>query len=67
MHIYYIIIYEKLDSFQAFFNGTQDILIPYNDGQSVCEQYNGHLASIHSGDENSFIHSNIYCNKLKIF
>ena len=42
-------------------------MIPYNDGESVCEQYNGHLASIHSDDENSFISSNIYFSKLKIF
>ena len=41
--------------------------ISYSDSESVCEQYNGHLASIHSDDENSFIASNIYCNKLKIF
>jgi hypothetical protein len=42
--------------------------ISYNDSESVCEQYNGgHLASIHSGDENSFITSNISCNKLKLF
>ena len=39
----------------------------YNESESVCEQYNGHLASIHSGDENSFILGNIYYNKLKIF
>ena len=40
--------------------------ISYNDSESVCEQYNGHLASIHSGDENSFITSNIYFNKLRL-
>ena len=39
----------------------------YNDSESVCEQYNGHLASIHSDYENSFIFGNIYCTKLKIF
>ena len=42
-------------------------MISYNNSESVCEQYNGHLASIHSADEDSFISSNIYCNKLKIF
>ena len=39
----------------------------YNESESVCEQYNGHLASIHSADENDFIQGIIYCNKLKIF